>query len=279
MCKWLLKSLRLSTVSIFLLLGVSQISSAVDVDVDVDREETVFDQASALEKSRGAVGNILSGYTFTDINGMPVHLESFRNKPLIVSLVYTSCYHICQMTTEHLRKMVEIANESLGSDKFNVITLGFDTMIDSPEMMEDYAKLRSIDLDNWYFLSGDADSVGRFIDDVGFTYVKTTKGFDHILQATIIDQEGKIYTQVYGESYDAPLFMEPLKELVYKRPTNRGIVANIEDRVRFFCTVYDPASGGYRFDYSIFIGMFIGFMIIAIGVYFLIKEFLISQRK
>nr|MBC8519478.1 SCO family protein [Candidatus Thiopontia autotrophica] len=53
----------------------------------------------------------------------------------------------------------------------------------------------------------------------------------------------------------------------------------IGDRVRFFCTVYDPASGGYRFDYSIFVSMFIGFMIIAIGVYFLIKEFVINKRK
>lgn len=275
MYKWLFKSLRFSTLSIFLLLGFSQVSSSADIDT----EEGVFDHALALEKSRAAVGNLLSDYTFTDINGMPVHLESFRNKPLIVNLVYTSCYHICQMTTEHLRKMVEIANESLGSDKFNVITLGFDTMVDAPEMMEHYAKQRSIDIDNWHFLSGDVDSVGRFIDDVGFTYIKTSQGFDHILQATMIDQEGKIYTQVYGESYDAPLFMEPLKELVYKRPTNRGIVANIEDRVRFFCTVYDPASGGYRFDYSIFVSMFIGFMIVALGVYFLIKEFVINQRK
>ncbi len=274
MYKWLDVSLWFSTAALFfLLLGISQISFSADV------EEGVFDHASALEKSRGAVGNILSDYTFTDINGMPVHLESFRNKPLIVNLVYTSCYHICQMTTEHLKKMVEIATESLGSDKFNVITLGFDTMIDSPEMMEDYAKLRRIDLDNWYFLSGDASSVERFMNDVGFTYIRTTKGFDHILQATVVDQKGKIYTQVYGESYDAPLIMEPLKELVYKRPTNRGIVANIEDRVRFFCTVYDPASGGYRFDYSIFVSMFIGFMIISIGVYFLIKEFVINRRK
>ncbi|MBC8518778.1 MAG: SCO family protein, partial [Gammaproteobacteria bacterium] len=239
MYKWLYSSLRFSTASLVLLfLGVAQIS------LSATAEDNVFDHASALEKSRGAVGNLLSDYTFTDINGMPVHLESFRNKPLVVNLVYTSCYHICQMTTEHLKKMVAIANESLGSDKFNVITLGFDTMIDSPEMMEDYAKSRSIDIDNWYFLSGDGGSVKRFIEDVGFTYIKTTRGFDHILQATIVDQQGKIYTQVYGESYDAPLFMEPLKELVYKRPTNRGIVANIGDRVRFFCTVYDPASGG-----------------------------------
>ena len=240
---------------------------------------TVFNHSQALDKSQQALGNTLSGYTFTDINGMPVHLEAFFDKPLIINLVYTSCYHICQMTTQHLKKMVEIANESLGADKFNVITVGFDAMIDTPEMMRDYAQSRSIKLENWHFLSGDMDTVGRLTEAVGFTYVRTSNGFDHTLQATMVDQKGKIYTQVYGESYDAPLLMEPLKELVYKRPTNKGIITNIGDRVRFFCTVYDPASGGYHFDYSLFVGMFIGFMIIAFGAYFLFKEYVINAKK
>ncbi len=29
-------------------------------------------------------------------------------------------------------------------------------------------------------------------------------------------------------------------------------------RLRLFCTLYDPAAKRYRFDYSVFIGIFIG---------------------
>ncbi len=238
-----------------------------------------FDHKLAFEKSRKAVGNQLSGYTLTGIDGMPFHLDSLRGKPLIISLVYTSCYHICQMTTQHLKKMVEIANESLGEDRYNVITVGFDTLVDSPEMMAEYAKQRGIDFENWKFLSGDADSVKRLIEDLGFSYVRTSNGFDHVLQATMVDHNGIIYTQVYGETFDPPHLMEPLKELVYKRPTNRGIINDIEDRVRFFCTVYDPASGGYRFDYSLFVGMFAGFTIIFFLIIFLIKEYWLASGK
>ena len=33
----------------------------------------------------------------------------FNGKPLVLSLLYTSCYHICPMTTRHLSKVVEKA--------------------------------------------------------------------------------------------------------------------------------------------------------------------------
>ncbi len=275
MLRWLHNSRRIAAATLLnLALGLAIPSAAQE-----EQGAVPFDHQEALEKSRAAVGNQLSGYTLTNTDGMPFHLESLRDKPLIINLVYTSCYHICQMTTQNLKKMVEIANDSLGPDKFNVVTIGFDTRIDSPEMMAEYARSRSIDFENWMFLSGDSDTIGRLVDEVGFSYIPTSKGFEHVLQATMVDQQGVIYTQVYGESYDAPRLMEPLKELVYKRPVNRSIIANIEDRVRFFCTVYDPASGEYRFDYSLFVGMAVGFTIILFILYFLVKEFVVNPRK
>jgi large-conductance mechanosensitive channel len=42
--------------------------------------------------------------------------------------------------------------------------------------------------------------------------------------------------------------------------------------VKLFCTTYDPANDRYRLDYSLFIGMFIGFLIIASGVFYLVRE-------
>jgi len=272
-------SMKNRATALFLSLLFFSLSAGSAVQSETDVNAAVFNHKSALDKSSSVIGNELSSYTFTSIDGLPVQMDSYRGKPLIISLVYTSCYQICQMTTQHLKKMVEMANESLGVDKFNVVTIGFDAMIDTPEMMREYARSRSIEMDNWSFLSTDVDTINKLIEELGFTYVRTSSGFDHVLQATVVDQEGKIYTQVYGESYDAPLIMEPLKELVYKRPTNRGIITNVENQVRFFCTVYDPATGAYRFDYSFFVGMFIGFMIIASTAYFLIKEFYINPRK
>ena len=64
--------------------------------------------------------------------------------------------------------------------------------------------------------------------------------------------------QVYGDAFDAPRLVEPLKAVVWGRDPRKSALANWVDGVRLFCTTYDPAVGRYRFDYSIFIGGIIG---------------------
>jgi len=44
------------------------------------------------------------------------------------------------------------------------------------------------------------------------------------------------------------------------------------DRVRLFCTTYDPATGAYRFDYSLFIGLAISTLILLSTLAFLVRE-------
>ena len=62
-------------------------------------------------------------------------------------------------------------------------------------------------------------------------------------------------------------------ELVFKRPApNETILDDLVNRVRFFCTTYDPRNDAYRFDYSLFLGMLIGASIILSAIWFMISE-------
>ena len=54
----------------------------------------------------------------------------------------------------------------------------------------------------------------RLANNLGFLYFASAKGFDHLMQTTVVDANGKIYRQVYGMTFDTPLLVEPLKELV-----------------------------------------------------------------
>ena len=53
----------------------------------------------------------------------------------------------------------------------------------------------------------------RMTQAVGFTYIASPKGFDHITQTTIIDARGRVVRQVYGQEFSPPLLVEPLKRL------------------------------------------------------------------
>ena len=90
---------------------------------------------------------------------------------------------------------------------------------------------------------------------------------------TVLDDELVVYRQVYGEVFDTPLLVEPLKEIILGEKTEQPFIDKLVNKVQFFCTTYDPNTGQYRFDYSIFVGMVIGGIIILLGIGFLVREF------
>jgi len=176
------------------------------------------------------------------------------------------------LITANIEKNLEIAHEALGEDSFSVVSIGFDWQIDTPDRMRMYASAKGIDAPGWYFLSGDEASVAAISKDVGFQYYPSAKGFDHLSQTTIIDADGKVYRQVYGQDFDAQLFVEPLKELVFDTPRDAGLVDHWVDTFKLFCTVYDPNTGRYAFDYSIFMTIVVGVICLGAILMFIVYE-------
>jgi len=122
------------------------------------------------------------------------------------------------MTTRHLSKVVEKAREALGNKSFSIAILGFDTQNDTPQAMISYAKKQGIKNADWSLLSADSDTINALSKQLGFLFFTSPNGFDHIVQASVIDAESVVYTQVYGEVFETPLLVEPLKDLVLGRP-------------------------------------------------------------
>jgi len=239
-----------------------------------------FQYRTALQASQDAIGNQLSNHRLTNSAGRGVTLNDLKGKPLILSLIYTSCYQICPMTTRYLSSVVEKARETFGADSFSIALLGFDSQFDDPQAMKHFAKKQGVEDADWHLLSADADTIAALTKELGFIFFASPNGFDHVVQASIIDGEGVVYRQVYGEVFDTPLLIEPLKELILGRPQpNQTLVSDLINRVRFFCTNYDPATDSYHFDYSLFIGMTIGALIIFLGVIFVAREYYYGRRS
>ena len=206
--------------------------------------------AAALRASQAAIGRITGDHEFIDQHGRPLRLADLLGRPLALNLVYTSCYDVCPSLTLYLRDAVRVARATLGAQSFSVLTVGFDTAHDSPERMRVFARDRGINDPNWHLVSADAATIHRLADEVGFTWAVSPEGFDHVAQVSILDADGKVVRQVYGQDFAPPALVEPLKALVLGRTLERLSVRDVIDRVKLYCSVYDPASGRYRFDYS-----------------------------
>jgi protein SCO1/2 len=94
-----------------------------------------LDPSKALQRSEAAIGRMLGAYTLMDSTGAPLSLRAFRGKPLVISLVYTACSSVCPTSTQHLITAVTDARRVLGSDHFNVLTVGFDARNDTPSRL------------------------------------------------------------------------------------------------------------------------------------------------
>ncbi len=222
------------------------------LDPATARNVPVLDEEKALRLSQSVVNRAIGDFTLLDRTGKPVRLADYRGKPLLVSFIYTGCFEVCPTTTKNLQTAVTRTVAVIGTNRFNVVSIGFNQPFDSPSAMKAFATQNGINFPNWEFLSPAAAIVDDLTKSFGFSYAPTPAGFDHIVQVTLVDADGRIYRQIYGEALSADLLVTPLKQLVTGAPVAQtGAIADLLDRVRILCSVYDPRTGEYRVSYAL----------------------------
>jgi protein SCO1/2 len=226
----------------------------------------------ALQISQRVIGSTLPGLSFTDTENKRVAIDQLRGKPLLISLIYTSCSDVCPAVIESLAPAATAAEELLGKNSFNIVTIGFDTRNDTPQRMKSFARAHNASGENWYFLASDQATVDKLASAVGFSYFSSAGGFDHLSQITLADKDGRIYDQIYGSSFAPPAVVEPLKSLVFGSRLPAFSLGGLGDRVKLFCTVFDPRTGRYYFNYSILITIITGATCLLGVLYFLVRE-------
>ena len=213
-----------------------------------------LDPATTLRASQAAIGQKIGDFTLLNREGQPVRLSSYQGKPLLVSFIYTGCFQVCPLTTRSLQSAVEAGRDLFGTNQYNVVSIGFNQPADTPQALKAFALQHRINQPNWEFLSPHASIVEPLAREFGFSYVATPAGFDHILQVTLLDADGRIYRQIYGDELNADSLGEPLKQLMRNAPIAQQLkLDDLIDRVRILCTVYDPKTGKYRVKYDLLI--------------------------
>jgi protein SCO1/2 len=247
-----------------------------------------FDEKQALQISQNAIGNQVGDYTFVNRSGRKIRISDYRGKPLIISMIYTSCPMICATTTKNLSAL-KLSRDALGPDSFSVLTVGFDAENDTPEVMDDFATRMDVKLPNWEFVSADSKTINKLSKDLGFVfYPSPAGGFNHITQTTYIDAEGKVNLQIYGEEFENKTLLEPLLNMIYgikytdpiyDIQTAESGFAGIAKSVALFCTVYDTKTGKYTVDYSFFYGIGLGMLISIFITWWIVGEYRRSPKR
>ncbi len=256
-------------------------SSANGTTASAGSEPTTpgLDPVAALRASQAVVGKQVSDFTMLDRSGQVVRLSQYRGKPLLVSFIYSGCFQVCPLTTRSLQSAIEASREVFGTRQFNVISVGFNQPADSPPSLKAFAAQHRIDQPNWEFLSPHASIVDALTREFGFSYAATAGGIDHVLQVTLLDAQGRIYRQIYGEALDADALGEPIRQLLNSAPAPQQIqLDDLVDRIRLLCTVYDPKTGTYRVQYGLLIEIAGGVTFALAMLWFFLAEWRTQRR-
>lgn len=238
-----------------------------------------LDPQAAYNVSQAVIGTSPADYVLRDRSGKDVRLSSYRGKPLLVSFIYTGCFQTCPTDTLLISKAVAATQDLLGSDVMHTVSIGFNVPFDSPETMAAFSQQRGITARNWEFLSPDMKSVAALTRDFGFSHIATPKGFDHVTQLTVVDRDGRIYRQLYGDSLNAQAIIAVLRDM------DNGVVpvpdgwSGVMTRIKLLCTVYDSDSGTYRADYSLIVGLLVGATILGSVAWLLVSEWRRQRRR
>jgi len=98
------------------------------------------------------IGDNFTDVTFTNYNNNQVKLSDYNNEFMFITFIFTRC-PIPNMCPALIYKQKYIAEKFEGYDDFNVLTISFDHLYDTPEILKEKFETLKAKNDNWMFLS------------------------------------------------------------------------------------------------------------------------------
>jgi protein SCO1/2 len=203
---------------------------------------------------------------FRDETGKTVKLrEYFKDKPVVLSLVYYDCPQLCTMTLTGLLGVLKTLPMQPGKD-FVSLTVSFDPR-EKPELAaakkaEHIKRLgRPEAAEGWHFLTGDEPQIQALARSVGFRYVwdPVTKQYAHSSALIAITPQGKVSRYLYGIEF-AP------RDLRFAlMDASQGRIGSLADQIILYCYMYDPTRGTYGLVMSRLLKVFGGMTIVTLA--------------
>ena len=164
------------------------------------------------------VGETVPDFRLVDQAGRAVTLSGLRGKVVAVNFIYTSCVlpNFCLRLANNFAVLQKRFRQQLGRELV-LLTVTFDPVHDTPEVLAKYATQWNAEPSGWRFLTGPPADVSRVCDGFG-VYAFANEGLmDHSLHTALIDPQGRLVANIEGNQFTAAQLGD-LTERVLKAP-------------------------------------------------------------
>ena len=150
----------------------------------------IVDQFSQPELA--VIGKV-PDFNFTNQNQKNITNQVYKGKVYVVEFFFTTCPSICPIMNKN---MVKIQNEFFGNPNLGIASFSIDPVIDTPQVLKEYANQYKITNANWNLLTGDKEAIYELANKGFNLYVgensEVEGGFEHSGFFALIDKEGNI---------------------------------------------------------------------------------------
>ena len=131
----------------------------------------------------------------TDQAAAATALDRNRGAPVLVTMFYGSCPHVCPLIIATMQRMERELPDAQRA-KLRVLLVSFDPDRDTPAKLAEVAQRHHADLSRWTFTRTDATSVRKLAAVLNIQYRKLPDGeFNHSTVITLLDRDGRIAAQ------------------------------------------------------------------------------------
>jgi protein SCO1/2 len=149
-----------------------------------------------------AIGARVPDFTLLDQRRRPVSLSELRGKVVVANFIYTTCAlpNFCLRLANNLAVLRTRFAKQMGTDLV-LLTVSFDPVHDTPEVLAAYAAQWKADPNTWRFLTGPAADVDRACRMFGVHAFSNEGLLDHSLHTVIIDRSGTLVANIEGNQF------------------------------------------------------------------------------
>lgn len=151
-----------------------------------------------------AVGQMLPDFALTDHKGRQVTLTGLRGKVVALNFVYTRCAlpNFCLRIANNFAVLQKRFASRLGRDLV-LLTVTFDPVHDTPDVLAQYATQLNADSEHWRFLTGPIADVTRVCRLFGVDAFPDEGLMNHSLHTALIDRQGRLIANIEGNQFTA----------------------------------------------------------------------------
>ncbi len=173
-------------------------------------DETTHERTLAAPASSGfellKPGEAVLDVTFLDQDGRSLAFSSLQGSPLVLTFIYTSCPlpTFCPLMDRHFVTLQKALARDPALDSLKLVSISFDPLTDTPEVLRRHAARLGADPRRWRFLTGDRDEVDRFAARFGVAITRDLsdpRDIAHNLRTAIVDAHGRLVKAYTGNEW------------------------------------------------------------------------------